>query len=120
MEPTKYAAVVFSDLERHSDAWARMPREQMAALVAEYRYLAESLAGQHGSFYVEWAGDGHMFLFANSDIAARFGLKLIESWEGRLGLRLGCHFGECSPMDGEGWIGRCNTVAKRVETQAAP
>ena len=118
MEPTRYAAVVFADLERHSDAWARMPREKMIALVAEYRYLAESLASQYGSFHTEWAGDGHMFLFASADTATRFGLKLIESWKGGLALRLGCHFGECTPMTGEGWIGRCNAVAKRVESEA--
>lgn len=120
MEPTRYAAVVFADLERHSLEWARVPRERMVALVAEYRYLAESLASQYGSFYVEWAGDGHMFMFESADTATRFGLKLLESWQGGLSLRLGCHFGECTRMDGEGWIGRCNAVAKRVETEAGP
>ena len=59
----RHLAVLFSDLERHSDAWHRVPRERMVAAIAEYRYVAESLAGQYGCLYREWAGDGHMFLF---------------------------------------------------------
>jgi Flp pilus assembly protein TadD/class 3 adenylate cyclase len=128
----EYLAVVFSDLVRHSDEWGRLPRERMVALVAEYRYIAESLAGQYGCRYREWAGDGHMFLFESADAAAQFALKLIDSWRigseslptlrelPRLPLRLGCHFGECTPMDGEGWIGRGNAIAKRVEGEADP
>ena len=129
----RYLAVLFSDLERHSVEWTRIPREQMVGIVAEYRYMAETLAGQYGCFYREWAGDGHMFLFESVDAAAQFGLKLIEGW--RIGdellpalrnhphmpLRLGCHFGECTQLgDGEAWIGRGNAVAKRVEGEAEP
>jgi Flp pilus assembly protein TadD len=129
----RYLAVLFSDLVRHSDAWARTPRDTMVAVVGEYRYLAESLAGQYGCVYREWAGDGHMFLFENADAAVQFGLKLVESWRvaraelptlrkvPQVPLRVGCHFGECSQIaEGEGWIGRGNAVAKRVETQAEP
>lgn len=127
-----YFAVVFSDLVRHTDEWSRVPREKMAALVAEYRYVAESLAGQYGCRYRHWAGDGHMFLFESADPAAQFSLKLIDGWRSssdslpalrelpRLSLRLGCHFGECVPLDGEGWIGRANAIAKRVESEADP
>ena len=74
---TRYLAVVFSDLERHSLAWTRVPRDRMVAMIAEYRYLAESLAGQYGSVYFEWAGDGHMVLFESVDTAVQFGLELI-------------------------------------------
>jgi len=129
---SRYFAVVFSDLVRHSDEWARVPRERMVALVAEYRYIAESLAGQYGCRYRKFTGDGHMFLFEGVDAAAQFGLRLIESWRigneelpalrglPRLPLRLGCHFGECTPLDGGGWIGRGNAIAKRVEGEAEP
>jgi tetratricopeptide (TPR) repeat protein len=127
-----YAAVLFSDLERHSVAWSRVRREDMIGAIAEYRFLAESLAGQYGCLYPEWAGDGHMFLFASADVAVRFALDLVDRWRGarasspalrslpRLPLRLGCHFGECTAIDGPGWIGRCNAVAKRVEAEAEP
>jgi tetratricopeptide (TPR) repeat protein len=123
-----YVAVVFSDLERHSHAWSRVPRDEMVATIGEYRYLAESLAGQYGVLYREWAGDGHMFLFQSADTAVQFGLRLLERWRERpngaresLALRLGCHFGECTPMEeGEGWIGRANAIAKRVESEASP
>ena len=127
---SRYFAVVFSDLVRHTDEWGRLPRDKMVGLIAEYRYIAESLAGQYGCHYREWAGDGHMFLFESADAAAQFGLKLIESWRigsetlpglrdlPRLPLRLGCHFGECTPLDGEGWVGRGNAIAKRVESEA--
>lgn len=120
----RYLTVVFSDLERHSQAWSRIPRDEMVAVIGEYRYLAESLAGQYGSLYREWAGDGHMFLFENADTAVQFGLRLLERWQARaatehMPLRVGCHFGECSPMQGgEGWIGRANAIAKRAESEA--
>jgi Tfp pilus assembly protein PilF len=100
----------------------------MVATIGEYRYLAESLAGQYGALYREWAGDGHMFLFESADTAVQFGLRLLERWGKRedggrepLALRVGCHFGECTPMDeGEGWIGRANAIAKRTESEASP
>lgn len=119
----RYLAVVFSDLERSSQAWSRIPRDEMIAVVGEYRYVAESLAGQYGSLYREWAGDGHMFLFENADTAVQFGLRLLERWQGRatehMALRVGCHFGECSPLQtGEGWIGRAAPIAKRAESEA--
>jgi tetratricopeptide (TPR) repeat protein len=130
---SRYLAVLFSDLERHTEVWHHLPREQMVGIVAEYRYLAESLAGQYGCVYREWAGDGHMFLFGSVDAAVRFGLRLVESWSiasdslptlsslPHLPLRVGCHFGECTQLDGgEAWIGRGNAIAKRVESEADP
>ncbi|MEP7335337.1 MAG: tetratricopeptide repeat protein [Actinomycetota bacterium] len=129
----RYLAILFSDLERHSVEWTRIPRETMVAIVAEYRYMAESLASQYGCLYREWAGDGHMFLFESADAAAQFGLKLLDGWKigseslpalknhPHMSLRLGCHFGECTRLDGEeAWIGRGNTVAKRIESEAEP
>ncbi|MEX2210430.1 MAG: tetratricopeptide repeat protein [Gaiellaceae bacterium] len=129
----RYVAVVFSDLERHTDEWNRVPRDRMVATIAEYRYLAESLAGEYGCLYREWAGDGHMFLFESADTAVQFSLRLLDAWprsasqiealQGlpQLPLRLGGHFGECTQLgDGEGWIGRGNALAKRVESLAEP
>jgi tetratricopeptide (TPR) repeat protein len=129
----RHLAVIFADLESHSQSWSSVPRDRMVATIGEYRHLAETLASQFGCIYREWAGDGHMFLFERPDAAAQFGLKLTEAWrevnerlaEGReaplLALRLGCHFGQCSRMEGgEGWIGRANVVAKRVESCAEP
>ena len=129
----KYFAAVFSDLEQHSLAWNRMPRDQMVAIVAEYRYLAESLAGQYGSFHRNFTGDGHLFLFEHADAAVQFSIKLIDKWQAggtaipamrdisHLPLRLGCHFGECSRLEGEeAWIGRAINLAKRVEDAAEP
>ena len=129
---SRYAAVLFADLVDHSREWQRLPRARMEDLIAEYRYVAEGLAGMYGSLYREWAGDGHMFLFEDADTAAQFGLRLIESWRhGReergplaglphIPLRVGCHFGMCSPMSTKGWIGRANAIAKRVESEADP
>lgn len=123
-----YFAVVFTDLVAHTAEWTRVPRKTMVALIGEYRYLAESLAGQFGSPHRDFTGDGHMFLFESSDGAVQFGLKLLESWAAerpagdvpRLSLRVGCHFGECTPMQDAGWIGHANAVAKRVESEAEP
>ena len=42
-----YFAAIFTDLERHSEVWTRIPRDRMVAIIAEYRYLAESMAAQY-------------------------------------------------------------------------
>ena len=42
-----YFAVVFSDLVRHSAIWIRVPRTAMVTILAEYRHLAQSIAGQY-------------------------------------------------------------------------
>ena len=127
----KYLAAVFSDLERHSLTWSRIPRDKMVAAITEYRYLAETLASQYGALHRNFTGDGHLFLFESIDGAVQFGLKLIEDWRSgyetlpslqglpAMPLRLGCHFGECSPLEGEAWIGRGINLAKRVEGAAA-
>ena len=129
----RYMAAVFSDLERHSLAWNRTPRDEMVAITAEYRYLAESIASQYGSLHRNFTGDGHLFLFENADAAVQFGLKLIKTWQKgdrsvpalkdspHMPLRVGCHFGECTQLEGEeAWIGRGINLAKRVEDAADP
>ena len=38
-----------------------------------------------------------------------------------MSLRLGCHFGECTQLEGgDAWIGRALNLAKRVEESAEP
>jgi Flp pilus assembly protein TadD len=103
----------------------------MVAIIAEYRYLAQSIASQYGRRHENFAGDGHLFLFESADAAVHFGLKLIAFWKQRrrsllasqssleLPLRIGCHFGECTLMADDGdWIGRAINLAKRVEDSA--
>jgi len=127
-----YLAAVFSDLERQSLAWGRTPRATMVAAIAEYRYVAESLASQYGARHRNFTGDGHLFLFESIDGAVQFSLKLIEQWQASrsqlkslvglppMPLRLGCHLGECTPLEGEAWVGRGINLAKRVEGAAEP
>lgn len=129
---TSYFAVVFCDLERHSRAWGRVPRSAMVSIIAEYRYLAQSIAGQYGRRHENFAGDGHMFMFESADVAVHFGLKLIAYWKQRrrsllaqhgelaLPLRVGCHFGECTQLADDAWIGRAVNLAKQVEDSAGP
>ena len=105
----------------------------MATIIAEYRYLAQSIASQYGRRHENFTGDGHLFLFESADVAAHFGLKLIAYWKQRrrsifavrhaqdLPVRVGCHFGECSQLaDADVWLGRAITVAKQVEATAEP
>jgi tetratricopeptide (TPR) repeat protein len=128
-----YFAAVFTDLVRHSLAWERVPRGAMATIIAEYRYLAQSLAGQFGRRHENFTGDGHLFLFESADVAVHFSLKLVAYWKQRrrsllavhkapdLPIRVGCHFGDCTRLsDADAWIGRAINVAKRVEAQAEP
>ena len=130
---SNYFAAVFTDLVRHSLAWERVPRNAMTSIIAEYRYLAQSLAGQYGRRHENFTGDGHLFLFESADVAVHFSLKLIAYWKQRrrsllgvhkapdLPIRVGCHFGECTRLsDADAWIGRAINVAKRVETVAEP
>jgi Flp pilus assembly protein TadD len=130
---SSYFAVVFTDLVRHSLVWGRVPRTAMTTIIAEYRYLAQSIASQYGRRHENFTGDGHLFLFDSADVAAHFGLKLIAYWKQRrrsvlavhnaqdLPIRVGCHFGECSQLsDADVWLGRAIAVAKRVEAAAEP
>lgn len=128
---SNYFAVVFCDLERHSLAWSRVPRSAMVSIIAEYRYLAQSIASQYGRRHENFAGDGHMFMFESADVAVHFSLKLIAFWKQRrrsllavhssleLPLRIGCHFGECTQLADDAWIGRAINLAKQVEGAAA-
>jgi len=128
----RYLAPVFSDLEKHSLIWGRAPRDRMVAIIAEYRYVAESLASQYGVLHLNFSGDGHLFLFHNIDVAVQFGLKLVDAWKRsgeanptlnglpHMPLRIGCHFGECTALEGDAWIGRAINLAKRVEGAAEP
>ncbi|MDX1624483.1 MAG: tetratricopeptide repeat protein [Gemmatimonadota bacterium] len=125
-----YRCVVFADLERHSEAWGRLPRERMLALLGEYRSLAERVASQYGCVHRNFTGDGHLFLFESPDAGVRFGLQLVKLWRDRVGealgnagdlqvpLRIGCHFGECVRLEGEAWVGRGIVLTKRVESAA--
>ena len=127
----RHCAAVFSDLERHSLVWTETSRENAVAIIAEYRYLAERLAGQFGAFHQNFTGDGHLFLFEDTDAALQFGIDLIAAWQQcheknhalrdtpQIALRLGGHYGECFPLDDD-WIGRGIALAKRVESAAAP
>jgi class 3 adenylate cyclase len=130
---SNYFAVVFTDLVKHSLVWGRVPRAGMTTIIAEYRYLAQSIASQYGRRHDNFTGDGHLFLFDSADVAAHFGLKLIAYWKQRrrslvavhnaqdLPIRVGCHFGECSQLtDADVWVGRAINVAKRVEATAEP
>lgn len=131
MEPgiKQICAAVFSDLERHSTAWAALPKEDAVALISAYRQTAEMLASRFGARHLNFTGDGHLFLFDSTDVAVQFGLALIDTWERaaehdtrvNLRLRLGCHFGECAPLqNSSAWIGRAIGLAKRVESTATP
>ena len=128
---SSYLAVVFSELERGPLVWARLPRDVMVGVIAEYKYLAESVAGQYGSLHQNFTGDGHLFLFENADAAVQFSFKLIDRWKAsvqsfqapeaiaHIPLRIGCHFGDCGQLeDGGAWTGRGITLAKRVAEMA--
>ena len=125
----RYRAAVFTDLERHSEAWSALPTERAVALIDAYRRVAETNAARFGAIHQNFTGDGHLFLFNSADLGVQFALCLIEAWDQatasvadvRLRLRLGCHYGECTPIDeGGSWIGRAIGLAKRVETTAEP
>ena len=119
-----YFASVFSDLGRQKSPWGRIPRDEVVGLIAEYRYLAESLASQHGCLHRNFQGDGHLFIFESADAAMQFSLKLIERWGmGRsqsaeppeLPLHIGCHFGDATRLEGgDAWIGRSIDLAQRI------
>ena len=111
--------------------WSRISHERMVQLVSEYRHLAEWMASQHGCLHLNFTGDGHLFLFENPDAGIQFGVRLIQSWrrgepfaiaQGMppIPLRIGCHFGECVPLENDAWIGRAISLAKRVENAALP
>ncbi|MEI2296700.1 tetratricopeptide repeat protein [Ensifer sp. MJa1] len=130
---TIYFAAIFTDLVRHSAVWNTVPKDTVTNIMAEHRYLSQTLASQYGRRHENFTGDGHLYLFESADVAVHFGLKLIAYWKQRrrslmsaasghdLPVRVGCHFGECSRMaEDDAWIGRAINIAKRVETHAEP
>lgn len=133
-KPREGRVVVVLSCELAADAavelGSRLPRETLRRQVAEYRYLAESLAGLFGCLHSAWAGEGHTFVFESADAAAQFGLKLVESWTAAarepaldvfppLPLRLGCQVGEWIPVDGDDSIVRGSALARRLHDGAA-
>lgn len=126
-----YLVAVFTDLVKSSEAWKRIHREPMVALMGEYRHIAEGTASEFGSIHNSFTGDGHFFLFRNADAAVRFGLTLIERWAKAfdmlpalsdhepISLRIGAHFGDEAKL-GDMWVGRCGNIAKRIESKADP
>jgi class 3 adenylate cyclase len=130
---TKYVVAVCCDLVKHSEAWKRIPHEPMAALLGEYKHLAEELASQYGSLHANFTGDGHFVVFENADAAVRFGLTLVGRWRRAfddspalrtyeaIPVRVGVHFGHEAELDeGQSWVGRCGNLAKRIEGAASP
>ena len=128
-----YFTLVFCQLEGHTPVWARTPRDQVVVVITEYKYLAESVARQYGSVHQNFTTDGHLFLFENADVAVQFSFKLIDTWMesdqsipalrgfSHVPLRLGCHFGECTQLEGsEAWIGRGINLVKQVAEAADP
>ena len=128
---TAFLAVAATELDRTPLGEARIPRDQIAAIIAEYKYLAESLASQFGDIYRTFTPEGHLFLFESPDAALQFGFKLIDSWKNHgpnvLGLansphipiRFGCHYGECTEIPaGEGWLGSAIELARPVAVAA--
>jgi Tfp pilus assembly protein PilF/class 3 adenylate cyclase len=124
----RYRAAVFTDLERHSNAWTALPTERAVAIIDTYRQVAEENATRFGASHQNFTGDGHLFLFNTADLAVQFALSLIDAWQHAtasfddpLRLRVGCHYGECTPLEqGASWIGRAIGLAKRVEGAAEP
>jgi len=133
-----YLAVIATELDRSPLEVARLPRDRIAAILAEYTYLAETLASQYGAVYWNFAGDGHIVLFESPDAALQFGLKLIEHWRRQcestvditqapgtplppLPLNLGGCYGECAKLaTGDGWVGRGIDLARPVAGNAEP
>ena len=129
----KYLAIVCCELAGEAGLWARASREKIASTVAEYKYLAESLAGQYGSLHWSFDASGHLFLFEDADAGVQFGLKLNETWNSAcrssptlralpfVPLRIGGHFAECSRVGEEdAWTGRGLAIARSVCESTEP
>lgn len=131
-----YHAMVYCELEQHSGGWNRIPRDKIVTIMAEYKYLADSIASRYGSVHQNFSSDGQLFLFEDADAAVQFSFKLIDTWKDKreavatidipsrirlqLGSQLGCHFGESIQLEGdETWVVRSD-LAKRVADEAAP
>jgi len=121
----RYLIAAFAEVEPSSAAWRDMARAEVAGAIGEYRFLADALGSQYGCLYRDFIGDGGCrFLCENAEVAVRFGLALLAAWRrtrpstpagAPLGLRLGCHFGECTQLDAAStWIGRPLQLAQAV------
>ena len=130
---TDFLAVAATELDKSPLRGARIPREQVAGIISEYKYLAESIASQFGDIYRTFTPDGHHFLFESPDAALQFGFKLIDSWRHRwqslpepkatphMPIRFACHFGECTRLEADGgWVGTAIDLARPIAGAANP
>ncbi len=127
----RYLVALFAELELSSPAWRDMARAEVAGLIGEFRFLADSVAGQYGTLCREFVGEeGCRLLFENAEVAVRFSLALIAAWRQawpaspgatQVALRVGGHFGECTQIrDSSAWIGRPLHLAQAVAGAAPP
>ena len=77
---SSYYAIVFCTLRLDDRLWSDIPSNQVASVVSEYKYLAESFAERYGSVHRNFSSDGYLFLFEYADAAVQFALRLVESW----------------------------------------
>ena len=55
-----YFVVISTRPDRSPLEAARLPRERIAVMLGEYKYLAESMAGQYGSLHSAFGSEGHL------------------------------------------------------------
>jgi len=122
-----YLAITATGFHQGAELSARVPRARLLNALAEFRYLADSLAGQHGVLGRCLSGDEDLYLFQNADAAGQFALLLLARWDaapgsasvpgGSEGLAVSAavHFGECVHISDEvGWVGKGMAVARRL------
>lgn len=120
-----YLTVVATGFQQGAELAVRIPRARLLNVLAEFRYLAESLAGQHGVLGRSLSGEEYVYLFQNADAASQFALLLLERWEAAEqaspAASAAVHFGECLQVsDDGGWVGKGMAVARRLRELAPP
>ena len=128
-----YLAIAVSRVDPGWLLSGQTPRHEVTATLAEYKYLAESIAAQYGSIHSSFGDNGHLFLFENVDAAVQFALRLMAEWDQRVDsmealsrethvpLAIGCHFGECTKIgDSDSWAGRGIDLARQVAGSSSP
>lgn len=70
-------AAVCSLIETADDGKGRSSQD-VAATVAEYKYLAEQLAGRYGALSRSFISKGHHFVFDDPDAAFSIGMNRLS------------------------------------------
>lgn len=131
-QTARQLAAVFCIFEAAPELWVKDQYNRLAILLAESKYLAQTVAEQYGTLFQDSTGTDQVFLFEDADAAVQFAVKVLGRFKNILGitdsgeaanvsLGMGCHVGQCLRLEARReWCGKGISVAQSLARLARP